>query len=76
MTVDDRSLAEFKKDGLLGRGPRDVEVERREQQGNVTLVMSHDGYHSQFRLIHHRTLAPRCRWPCAEGRGHSRRSWR
>ena len=56
MTVDDRSLAEFRKDGSLGRGPRDVRVERREKDGSITLVMSHDGYRPRFRLTHHRTL--------------------
>ena len=56
MTVDNRSLAEFRKDGSLGRGPREVLAERREKDGYMTLVMSHDGYRPQFRLIHHRTL--------------------
>ena len=56
ITVDDRSLAEFRRDGCLGRGPHDVRVERREQHGRATLVMSHDGYHATLRVIHHRTL--------------------
>ena len=56
MTVNNRSLAEFRKDGSLGRGPREVLAERREKDGYITLIMSHDGYRPQFRLIHHRTL--------------------
>ena len=56
VTVDDRSAAEIRGDGGLGRVPRKVSVERDEREGAVLLTMSHDGYRSPGRLRHRRSL--------------------
>ncbi|MBT5435797.1 MAG: hypothetical protein HOK83_19300, partial [Rhodospirillaceae bacterium] len=56
MTVDDKSAVEIRKDGSLGRTPRQVTVEREEQDGAQLLTMSHDGYRPLGRLIHRRSL--------------------
>jgi len=56
LSVDDTSAVEIRKDGSLGRTPRQVTVERHEEDGASLLTMSHDGYRPLGRLVHHRSL--------------------
>ncbi len=54
--IDDNNAVEFRADGTLGRAPKEVTVERDEQEGATWLTLSHDGYRANSRLIHRRRL--------------------
>ena len=87
LVVDDHSSATLRETGLLAdligpaliHGPSEVPVERMESDGVVTVTASHDGYATDYGLLHERrlslsadggTLAGRDRVvPTAEGRG-------
>ena len=56
MIVDDTNSAEIFPDGTFGRKPKDVQVERSEDDGNVWLSARHDGYIATFGLEHERKL--------------------
>ncbi len=56
VSVDDKNVIEFRANGTLGRSPRRVVVDRRENEGEITLDMSHDGYRTLGRIIHKRHL--------------------
>lgn len=62
--VADRSSATFPASKFVSRligpvvlpGPTQVDVDRREHGGAVAIVAGHDGYASDFNLIHERTI--------------------
>ena len=56
LSVDDKSAVDIRKDGNLGRVPRQVTVERRDEEGASLVSMSHDGYRPLGRLVHRRSL--------------------
>jgi uncharacterized heparinase superfamily protein len=56
MVVDDTNSSEILSDGTFGRRPRDVRVERSEDEGNVWLSVRHDGYLPAFGLEHERRV--------------------
>ncbi|MGB0627570.1 MAG: heparinase II/III domain-containing protein, partial [Alphaproteobacteria bacterium] len=56
MIVDDTNSSEILSDGTFGRRPRDVRVERSEDEGNVWLSARHDGYLPAFGLEHERRV--------------------
>ncbi|MBC6440524.1 MAG: heparinase II/III family protein [Rhodospirillales bacterium] len=56
MAADDENAVEIRRDGSLGRAPRNVTVERDEEDGAVLLTLSHDGYRPLGRLVHRRSL--------------------
>ena len=56
LVVDDVNSAEILADGSLGHGPSDVHGERQEQDGNMWVEASHDGYAERLMLTHRRRL--------------------
>jgi uncharacterized heparinase superfamily protein len=56
LAVNDTNSSEVRIDGGLGRRPFNVACTRREEDGNVLLELSHDGYAATAGLTHHRQL--------------------
>jgi uncharacterized heparinase superfamily protein len=56
MVVDDTNSSEILDDGTFGRRPQNVDVERSEDDGNIWVSASHDGYVSAFGLEHERRV--------------------
>jgi len=56
LTVADVNSAELLADGGFGARPVDVAVDRKEADGDIWIVSSHDGYRAPFGLVHHRRL--------------------
>ena len=56
MVVDDTNSSEILADGTFGRRPQKVSVERSEDDGNIWVSASHDGYVSAFGLEHERRI--------------------
>lgn len=89
LTLADRSSSRFVKggrfargfEGLLLAGPGEVTVQRADENGAITLDVSHDGYASRFGLLHRRRLALSAAGERLAGVDHlapmtSRRRWR
>lgn len=55
LAVDDSDSADIAADGRC-RTPARVEAARREEEGQVWLDVSHDGYRRKYKLIHRRRL--------------------
>ncbi|MCH7928986.1 MAG: heparinase II/III family protein [Proteobacteria bacterium] len=56
VTVDDTNAFEILDDGSLGRRPGRVDCTRLEDEGNIWIDASHDGYAKPFGLVHRRRL--------------------
>lgn len=56
MVVDDTNSSEILTDGTFGRRPQKVRVERSEDNGNIWVSASHDGYVPAFGLEHERRV--------------------
>lgn len=56
VTVDDLNSSEIARDGVMGRGPEEIFVDRHEEDGNVWIEAEHDGYRRALGLIHRRSL--------------------
>lgn len=56
VTVDDLNSSEIGRDGIAGRGPEEILVERHEEDGNTWIEAEHDGYLRALGLIHRRRL--------------------
>ena len=56
LAIANTSSSELKPDGRLGRRPQHLPCSRREQEGNIWLETSHDGYERPFGLVHRRRL--------------------
>jgi uncharacterized heparinase superfamily protein len=56
LSLDGRNSAQVLSEGGLGARPGDLRCRREEQEGNVWLQLSHDGYRERFGVIHHRRL--------------------
>lgn len=56
LVVDDANSADLVAGGGLKRRPVDVNVSRREFDGNLLIEASHDGYSKPFGLVHRRSL--------------------
>lgn len=56
VTIDDTNSSEIREDGSLGRIPNDVKSVRESLDGSVLITASHDGYLSNFGVLHHRRL--------------------
>jgi uncharacterized heparinase superfamily protein len=60
LTLADRNSTAILPNGMLGKGVTEVEIDRRESQGDsgpvARLEMSHDGYARSFGLRHRRLL--------------------
>jgi len=76
LVVDDHSSATVREKGLLAaylgpvlvHGPSSVSVERTETDGAVTVVADHDGYVTDFGVVHERTLSLAAEGDRLEGR--------
>lgn len=55
LVVADTNSAELRADGTLARGPQ-VTHRRAEQDGNLLVAATHDGYRERFGLTHERQL--------------------
>ena len=55
LVVADTNSAELRDDGTLARGPH-VTHRRAEQDGNLLVAATHDGYRAAFGLMHERQL--------------------
>jgi len=69
LSLDGRNSAQVLSEGGLGARPGDLRCRWEEQEGNVWLQLSHDGYRERFGVIHHRRL-----FLAAGGRMRPRRS--
>lgn len=56
LTIDDRNSSEILAGDGLGRRPAAVNCSREEADGNAWLDASHDGYRSNFGVVHRRRL--------------------
>ncbi|MBN42901.1 MAG: hypothetical protein CL573_05365 [Alphaproteobacteria bacterium] len=56
MIVDDTNSSEILSDSTFGRRPKDVRIERSEDDGNVWVSAHHDGYAAAFGLVHERRI--------------------
>lgn len=56
LTVDDTNIVEFRGDGTIGRKPLTVACMRNDQDDACWLDLSHDGYLTNFGIIHQRRL--------------------
>jgi uncharacterized heparinase superfamily protein len=56
LVVEDTNSSEILPDGRFGHGPSVVLCRRQEDDGNLWLELSHDGYQQRFGLVHHRRL--------------------
>lgn len=56
LVVDDVNAVEILADGSLGHGPTEVHGDRQEQDGNMWVEASHDGYADRLMLTHRRRL--------------------
>ncbi len=56
MVIDDTNSSEILDDGTFGRRPQNVHVERSEDDGNIWVSASHDGYTAAFALEHERRV--------------------
>jgi len=56
LVARDTNSSDVLRDGAVGRRPRNVSCRRDEQDGNIWLDLSHDGYSAPFGLIHRRRL--------------------
>ena len=65
VTVNERSSCRFVESAPFRKllagipivaGPRDVRTARDEQDGTITLRASHDGYATEYGLVHHRVM--------------------
>ena len=56
LCFDGRNSAQLLGGGGLGARAGDVRCRREEQEGNVWLQLSHDGYRERYGLIHHRRI--------------------
>ncbi|MEJ1995700.1 MAG: heparinase II/III family protein [Limibacillus sp.] len=56
LCFDGRNSSQLLAEGGLGKRAGDVRCRREEQEGNVWLQLSHDGYRERYGLIHHRRL--------------------
>ncbi|MBL4759089.1 MAG: heparinase II/III family protein [Rhizobiales bacterium] len=54
--TDERQFGSY-TNGLLVAGPRNVRVDREENQTGIHLTLSHDGYKSRFDVVHERMLS-------------------
>ena len=56
LCFDERNSSQLLPGGGLGQRAGDVRCRREEQEGNVWLQLSHDGYRQRYGLIHHRRI--------------------
>lgn len=56
LTLGDTNSTAVNADGTLGRGVREVELSRQENEAASRLEASHDGYVRRFGLVHRRQL--------------------
>ncbi len=56
VVVDDTNSCQFLPNGRIGRHAKHIAVDRNEQDGNIWLNASHDGYGPLFGLTHQRSL--------------------
>ncbi len=56
LVVGDTNSTEIRADGMLGRGPASVRVERAEESGHQWIAASHDGYRPRFGVSYAREL--------------------
>jgi uncharacterized heparinase superfamily protein len=56
MIVDDTNSSDVRSAGRSGRRPSNITVERNDENGNVWLAASHDGYGPLFGITHQRRL--------------------
>jgi uncharacterized heparinase superfamily protein len=56
LTLADHNSSELVPDGGLGRRPESVTCRREENDGDLWLDLSHDGYRPRFGVTHHRRL--------------------
>ena len=56
MIVDDTNSSALLAAGTVGRRPSDVAVDRNDENGNVWLTTSHDGYGPLYGITHRRRL--------------------
>jgi len=56
VVLQDKNSSEIRPDGLIGRGPTVVESHQSTVDGHILLEASHDGYLSNFGILHYRTI--------------------
>lgn len=56
LVVDDTNASEILENGGIGRRPTGIECTREEDEGNIWVTASHDGYRPLFGVVHQRRL--------------------
>ncbi|MEE8535747.1 MAG: heparinase II/III family protein [Kiloniellales bacterium] len=56
LVVEDTNSSQLLAGGGIGSRPQQIQIRREENEGDIWLDLSHDGYRRLFGLIHHRRI--------------------